>query len=454
MYRLFWKLFLSFWLALVLFAGGAIFAVSAYLEHANARQESRAPEEGFRGLVNAAQEAAHKSGYPGLLSWLRERDEDQLIPLLLLDREGRDALGREVSPRVVARLQRQMSPQDSGVSFERRPPLSLPDGRQYWLIPDFQGASLSRLVSRPKLVALQVVLATLIGGAVCFALAWYLIAPIERLRKAAALYGAGDFRHRVGPTLGRRRDEIVDLALAMDAMAERIDNLIQSQHTLLRDVSHELRTPLARAQAAVGVARQQAGSVAGPELDRIENEMDRVNELIGRILSYYRLDSGRRPVELQAFRLDELIAEVVEENRPTAAEKQCAIDFSPAPACSLVGDEALIYSAVANVLQNAVRHSPAGCLIQVGLERSSPGDLRVVISDSGPGVEPDLLERIFEPFVRTDAARAKHTGGFGLGLAIAKRAIEYHGGSIAARNREEGGLAVTLRLPEQAKLPE
>lgn len=447
MYRLFWKLFLSFWLALILFAVGAIFAISAYLEHANARQD-RSQEEGFRGVVAAAQAAADAGAYPGLVAWVKERDGEQLIPLLLLDTSGKDALGREVPLRVLARLERLLANPAGGTS-ERRNLVALPDGRQLWLIPDFQGASLSRLVSRPKVMALQLVLATLIGGAVCFGLAWYLISPIERLRKAASLYGAGDFRQRVGPSLGRRRDEIVDLAFTLDAMAGRIDNLIQSQHTLLRDVSHELRTPLARAQAAVGVARQQAAGVAEPEFDRIESEMERLNELIGRILSYYRLDSGCRPQETQPFRLDEMIAEIVAESRPEAAEKGCAIDLAPGPEAAFTGDEGLIGSAIANVLQNAIRYSPAGSRIQVALERTGE-ELRIAVGDAGPGIDPALLERIFEPFVRADASRTKHTGGFGLGLAIAKRAVEFHGGRIEARNRDGGGLAVTLSLPARA----
>lgn len=446
MYRLFWKLFLSFWLALLLFAGGAIFAVSAYLDHT--RQDPKAYEDGLRGLLASAQDAAD-GGEAGLLAWVRARDEEFLVPLLVLDRDGRDMLGREVPLRVVARLHRQQHP-PAGQPPERRTAILLPEGRQYWLFPDLQGASLGRLVSRPKVVALQLVLATLVGGAVCFALAWYLISPIERLRQTALLYGAGDFRQRVGASLGRRRDEIVDLALALDTMAERIDTLIQSQHTLLRDVSHELRSPLARAQAAVGVARQQAGGVAAAEFERIENEMERVNELIGSILNYYRLDSGRRLAVMQPFNLDALVGEVVEENRPAAAARQCAIAFVPAAAASCVGDEALIYSALANVLQNAVRHSPPGGSVEVRLERAGQGGWRVEVADRGPGVAPALLERIFEPFVRADAARAKGTGGFGLGLAIARRALEQHGGSIAAHNREGGGLAVGMELPGQS----
>lgn len=426
-----------------------VLAVSLYLDYANARQDSRVREEGARGLVTAAQAAADSGGYAGLLAWVREQDAEQLIPLLLLDRDGRDVLGREVPLRVLARLQRHQQALREGQ--ERRTPLlTLADGRQLWLMLDFQGASLSRLISRPKVIALQLVLATLIGGAVCFLLAWYLISPIERLRKAAALYGAGDFRHRVGPSLGGRRDEIVDLAFAMDSMAGRIDKLIRSQHTLLRDVSHELRSPLARAQAAVGVARQQAGEVAAPEFDRIEGEMERLNELIGQILSYYRLDAGQRlgQEEPEAFRLDELMADVVEESRPLAAEKGCEIAWeSPPPPAPVAGHEALVYSALTNVMQNAIRYSPAGGRIEVGLSAAGEAAWEMRISDAGPGVEPAFLERIFEPFVRADASRAKNTGGFGLGLAIAKRAMEHHGGTIAARNREGGGLILVMTLP-------
>ena len=441
MYRLFWKLFFSFWMALLLFSGGAIFAVSSYIEHANARYR-----DGFETVVAEAQTVVSKNGQTGLQEWTAQRDEERAVPFYVVDNAGIDILKREVPPHVAARLLRILNPKD-GQLVDKRFSISTPDGQAWWLLPDVQGTTLSRLVSRPKVAALQLLLATLIGGIVCFALAWYLISPIEKLRRAALLYGSGEFRHRVGPSLGKRKDEIVDLAFAMDTMAEHIDTLIKSQHTLLRDVSHELRSPLARAQAAIGLARQQAGEAAAPEFENIETEMERLNELIGRILSYYRLDSGQRQAGRQVFLLDELIREVIDEIRPITDEKQCRVDFNPVQEAAFLGDETLIYSAVSNILQNTVRYSPVGSTIQAGLDRTENGKWRIEISDSGPGVDPELLCRIFEPFFRADASRAKDTGGFGLGLAIARQAVESHGGTIAARNRKSGGLAVTILLP-------
>ena len=445
--RLFWKLFLTFWLALLLFAVGVLYAASAYLDATRTRYDGPGGRERGDPTFNVAQAAASE-GYAALQAWARHIDATELVPVLVMDANERDILEREPSARALGRLAFIQKNYKDNAERERRrrPPVVLPDGREYWLIPDFQSASLSRLISRPHVVAAQLILATLIGAAVCLALAAYLTAPLRRLREATVAYGSGDFSHRVTPTLGGRRDEIVDLAQSLDTMAERIDALIAAQRGLLRDVSHELRSPLARAQVAVGLARQRSGGVAEAELKRIDSEMERLNELIGRIIDFSRLDAGLSPIRHDALRLEQLVADVAEDARIEADAKQCHISATLPEQAPYSGDVALLASAIENVVRNALRHSPVGGEIRIELAREA-GGWCLGVADQGPGIPEALLTRVFEPFFRVDDHRNPQ-GGIGLGLAIARQAIVAHGGRIELNNRTEGGLQVSIHLPE------
>jgi two-component system sensor histidine kinase CpxA len=448
--RLFLKLFLSYWTALVLFAAAVTVAAAVYLDQTRARHDT-APRFGHaESIRTAAQAAAASSGLAGLSEWARSVDADELVPVLVLDRDGHDLLNREVSQRALAHLSRHMLDR-GGEAPEWRAPIRVGGGQEFWLVPDPHAATLLRLVTRPKVVTVPLILAALVGGVVCFALARYLASPLARLRAATHAYAAGDFTRRVGPTLGGRRDEIAELAQALDNMAERIGTLVESQRTLLRDISHELRSPLARVQAAVGLARQRTGTLAAPELDRIEHETERLGALIGQVLSLSRLESGVQP-RRHWLELDGLILEVLKDTAIEAQTAGCALRFATRMPCLVLGDAMLLQSALENVVRNAVRHAPAGSEVAVHLlEDPATEDCIVRVSDRGPGVPDDMLAQIFEPFVRVDAARGPNSGGVGLGLAIARRAVVAHGGSIEAANRKEGGLEVTIRLPKTAR---
>lgn len=448
MNRLFWKLFLSYWAALILFAAGTLIAASLYLEHTRAGQDPFDPQQGFLSHLHDARAAA-AGGIDNLRRWASHMDAHELVPLLVLDRNGHDLLGRDTPERTLVRLQRlQMREQlNAGVS---RHAIHMADGREYWLIPDFEGVTLRRFLSRPRVMAVPLVLGALIGGLVCLLLARYLASPMERLCKATQDYASGDFSQRVSPTLGNRRDEIVDLAHAMDDMAERLDDMLKSQRALLRDVSHELRSPLARVQAALGLARQRGGAEA--ELDRIERETERLNELIGAILSFSRLESGMRTPVREPVELDQLLMEVVHDANLEAGQRHVTVQsgrIAPAP---FLGDPLLLHSALDNILRNAICYAPENSNIEVSLsvdaEKGTKESYVVRVRDQGPGVPDEMLDRIFQPFIRANAPQAGQSGGIGLGLAIARRAVQAHNGTICAENHPDGGLVVTIRLPQ------
>jgi two-component system sensor histidine kinase CpxA len=403
MHRLFWKLFLTYWITLILFTLGCLFAASLYLDQTRARREAASPLEEYSSRIQMARVAA-ANGKAGLIEWAARLDSEELVPLLVLDSDGHDLLQREVSAGALNHLRRHLRrDQESSSNDEHRRAIRLSDGTEYWLVPDFQGANLGRFLARPKVIGVPLVLAVLLSGLVCLLLARYLTSPMERLRQATQAYATGDFSKRVGPGLGRRRDEIVDLAHALDNMAERLDTLLNSQRTLLRDVSHELRSPLARVQAALGLARQR-GKGDERELDRIERQTERLNDLIGAILTFSRLDTGVHKLASEHIDLASLLAEMVENARFEGVGRGIRVEFARPHPAPCLGDPMLLHSVLDNVLRNAMLHSPDSGLIEVTLTDETNADGRIDhvirILDHGPGVPDDMLDAIFEPFVR------------------------------------------------------
>jgi two-component system sensor histidine kinase CpxA len=376
-------------------------------------------------------------------------DRREAVPILIIDPQGNELLGRPL-PQRAARFyefrrglpHRYMSPR------MRRTLIHLPDG-DYRLFPDFRGVTLARALTRPRVMAVPFAVATLVSGLVGIFLARTLVSPIIRLRRATERYAEGDLSHRVGASMQGRRDEIGDLAQAFDYMAGRLQQLMAAQKQLLSDVSHELRSPLARLQVALALARRRAEDVAGSEFDRIERELERLDELIGQLLSLARLESGARKPAREPVELGALLKEVVEDAVFEARASNRDVRLKGTLSLVLSLDPLLLRSALENVIRNAVRHTVAGSSVEVMLERpeQSPNWVEVRVRDHGPGVPEHMLPHLFEPFVRADEARSRADGGYGLGLAIAERAVRLHGGAVAAHNEVDGGLTVTIRLP-------
>jgi len=238
--------------------------------------------------------------------------------------------------------------------------------------------------------------------------------------------------------------------LDFDRMAERLETLVDSQSRLLKDVSHELRSPLARLSVALGLARQRQTPEIEAQLDRIELEADRLNQLIQRLLTIARLESGADGLRKTSLSLRELVEQVAHDAEYENAGRQCRVTADGEDEFLMEGDPDLLRSAVENVVRNATRYTAPGTTVEAKLARdkSAKGEEMVLrVYDSGPGVPAASLTKIFEPFYRADDARNRQTGGAGLGLSIADRAIRLHGGRVSASNRKEGGLEVEIRVP-------
>jgi two-component system sensor histidine kinase CpxA len=448
MHRLFWKIFLSFWAALILFAGAAMLTASHYLEKARLETVALSPRARLLSHVGDAQRIAERAGVDGLKAWLHEIDRHEPVPLYLLDRNGVDLLGRPLPIGVAERLARETArPEHGPMGARQRFEIRLPDDSEYRLIADYQGVTLSRVLDRPHVIALPLILAALVSGLVCFLLARYLTAPLGRLRHATEAYAAGDLGTRVAPTLGTRKDEVADLAHAFDHMAQRLQELMASQRQLLSDVSHELRSPLARLQVALGLARQRVAGQADAEFDRIEHEAERLNDLIGQLLSLAKLETSVAPTAREPVDLAELLASIANDADYEARASGRRVAITHSEPAVIQGEARLLHSALENIVRNAVRYTPEDTSVNLSLERAKPDRWRITIRDQGPGVPEAMLSRLFEPFVRVDNARDRARGGYGLGLAIAQKAVRLHGGEVMAHNDPAGGLRVVVTLP-------
>jgi len=303
----------------------------------------------------------------------------------------------------------------------------------------------------PRVVLPRLAALTVVVGLFCFVLARHLSAPFAALRTATQRLAAGDLSARVGPEVARRRDEIGGLARDFDAMAQRLEQLVGAQRGLLRDVSHELRSPLARLEVALELARQRGGEPAAEALDRIGRESRRLDELVGQLLSLARLESGAVEPEVAQVDIGRLLGDVVADARFEAEGNGRSVALFVEQPAVVRGAAELIRSALENVVRNAVVHAPPATEVAVALTvapASGCGKAAVIeVRDRGPGVPDEELDRLFEPFHRVSEARERSSGGVGLGLAITRRAVEWHGGTVTARNHPDGGLEVTIRLP-------
>ncbi len=280
---------------------------------------------------------------------------------------------------------------------------------------------------------------------VCYLLARHLASPLGSMQKTIERFGKGDFSARVN---SRRGDELGQLARTVDRMAERIELLVRSQRRLLQDISHELRSPLARLGVAVELAR--TGGDPTIALNRVEREADRLNTLVGELIQVTRAEGDPAGLVTERVRLDELVRIIIEDVR-IESDKRQVILHPRISAGEIDGNPELLRRAIENIVRNAIRYSPEGAQVDVTLGREGLM-YRVSVRDYGEGVPEDSLASIFDPFYRVEKDRGRTSGGVGLGLAIAKRAVELHHGVMSAANVRPG-LEVRIDLPAPGEKP-
>lgn len=433
------KIFLSFWL---IFA--ALIASFAVLR-------SRSPSIRVAdhvqqyGLIAAA--LLESRGAPACADFAAAVAERTRVALVLLDARGALACH---APAVDAD---RFAPPAPGGPAARSPAADAlsadvrgPSGAGYTAVgaplPGFDTA----LPVRPPFPFGAVGITILVSGAVCFSMARYLARPLRQMRDVSYRLAAGDLQARVGPRVAARRDEIGDLVRDFDVMASRLEALVRAEHQLLSDISHELRSPLARLNVALELAKRKAGPEAQSDLERLEEEAERMNDLIGRLLALARAESVDAAATREPVDLADIVRHVTTDADYEAQRQQKSVALHIVATPPVNGDPQLIASALDNVVRNAVRYTPERTIVDVTLDGAG-ADAVITVRDRGPGVPATEIDRIFRPFHRVEPGRHRESGGVGLGLAIAQRAVAVHGGRIAAENAEDGGLCVTIRLP-------
>ena len=451
--RLFWKFFFSYWAALLLGVLGV--GMAARLYRLADRESDLSLEAGPRAAVVVGSAAAtlRHGGLPALRELLEDWRRGGEVLVFVVDGAGRDLLGRPVPSDALARARVLLAAHDDTEEARR---VRLADGGNYLLFIPIEAMPLpARVLFRrgppsPLVPLAAGTLASLAFGAL---LAWYVARPIQHLRGAFAALARGQLETRVAPLIGRRRDEVADLGRDFDRMAQQLQSLIAAQRSLLHDVSHELRSPLARLQAAIGLARQNPQRFEG-SLERIEYEAERLDELVGQLLTLSRLEASAGEATLErAQRTDlmDLVASIAADAHFEAQASGRAVAFAGHGETVAVVRGELLHRAIENVVRNAIKYTLPGTTIEVSARTSLSGDTFLVsVADRGSGVAENELEAIFEPFYRS--AIGQPGPGFGLGLAIARRAVEAHSGRVRASNREGGGLRIEIELPlaEQA----
>jgi signal transduction histidine kinase len=382
-----------------------------------------------------------------------------VIAAALLERDGRDGCDRYAALLAERQIMALSLSNDAGEVLCGAPPspgagtggVIGADGTTI-TIAGLPQRAFSGLAQRPPFPYNAVLLAIVVSGVVCFWMARSLARPLQDVRDASRRLTDGDLQARASVPTAARHDEFGDLGRAFNAMAARIEALLNAQGQLLSDISHELRSPLARLHVALELVRRKAGPALETDLARIETEANRMNDLIGRVLSLARAEHDQSAEAAEPFELVDVVRDVAADARFEAAQQQKSVVLVTTASPLVVGRSALIASAVDNIVRNAVRHTPVGSAVTIDVDATADHAI-VRVSDHGPGVPESELERIFAPFHRAEAGRSQQQGGVGLGLAIAKRAIAVHDGSIAAANTVEGGLCVTIHLPRYPDPP-
>lgn len=315
------------------------------------------------------------------------------------------------------------------------------------------GTSLDQLQDSTRHVHLALLvgvpLLVLLSGAGAWALAGRALEPVERLRSQAAdLSGAEPAGQLAVPDT---RDELAALAATLNDLLGRLHGALREQRHFVAAASHELRTPLAALRAQLDLANRPGRSHAelAAVVGTAARRVDQLVQLSNRLLVLAQADEGALGLRRHDQPIEPIVADSLEAQRVHADNRAVVLVLDADPDVHAAVDETRVREVVDNLLDNAIRHAPAGSLVEVTL-RDDHGWALVEIRDSGAGFPPDFLPRAFDAFSRPDPSRARHGGGSGLGLTIVDKIVTAHGGSVSLANRPAGGADVQVRLPATA----
>jgi signal transduction histidine kinase len=457
MRSLFIKIFLWFWLATIFIIGATLVLTSLIAPYSPMREDGhqagRLAHDGQRAV-----RILEQGGPEALRTFLEARERRPGVRYFLFDENSESVTGRHPSSDMRDLAGRA---KDSEVTEFKRLDNSIMlaqsvygNGDRHYIIaaelpyrPRF--SPVWRFLN-PRFLSIRLLVIFIVASIFCSWLAWYLTAPVRKMRTVTQQIAEGDLKSRVGSYFGSRRDELSDLGRDLDLMGERIESLLSAQSRLLRDISHELRSPLARLNVALELARQRSGKEAGDSLDRIEREAKRLNDLIGQLRTLTLLESGAEEMNKKPLDLSLLVKKIADDADFEARNRNRSVDLTLNENITIKGSEELLHRALENVVRNAVRYTAEGTEVEISLQ-SQKGDGKenavFVVRDHGTGVPESALDLLFQPFYRISDARDRHSGGMGIGLSITDRAVKLHGGTVTAENHPDGGLLIKVTLP-------
>ncbi|WP_411384053.1 ATP-binding protein [Pseudomonas sp. L7] len=434
---LFWRILASFWLAIALVAGLSI--LLGHMLNQDAWILSRHP--GLNTLASRWVKHYEQEGLEASQRFLERRKQRYKIDVQVLDDSG-DAVVPGTFPRRAEDFERRQHNDERRLPWRRLTEeyTSPTTGETYLLIyriphPELMAWHRESLIWPLSALGIALVVLTLFSLLVTLSIT----RPLSRLRGAVHDLGQTSYQQNSLARLAVRRDEFGVLANDFNKMGARLQSLIGSQRQLLRDVSHELRSPLARLRIALALAERAEPEQRQALWPRLTRECDRLEDLISEILVLARVDAEQahaEPVDLNA-----LLGSVRKDAQLSVPEQEVRLEAEPG--LTLQGWPTLLERAVDNLVRNALRFSPAGQPIEIRATREQE-HLLLSVRDHGPGVAPEHLAQLGEPFFR---APGQETPGHGLGLAIARRAAERHGGTLVLENHPQGGFVARLELP-------
>ncbi|SDS89820.1 HAMP domain-containing histidine kinase [Pseudomonas fuscovaginae UPB0736] len=437
MRSLFWRILASFWLAIALVAGLSI--LLGHMLNQDAWILSRHP--GLTTLAEDWTQTYESQGEEAAQEILEQRKKQYHIDVQVLNENG-DPVVRGTFPRRAAALEARQHNDDRRLPWRRLTTeyTSPKSGDTYLLIyriphPELDAWHRENLLWPLSALGIALVVLTLFSLLVTLSIT----RPLSRLRGAVHDLGQTAYQQNSLAKLASRRDEFGVLAKDFNLMGARLQSLIGSQRQLLRDVSHELRSPLARLKIALALAERSSPEERERLWPRLTRECDRLESLISEILALARVDADQASAE--PVDLNQMLTSLQRE--ALLGEPQHPMQLQAEPELHLRGWPTMIERAVDNLLRNAQRFSPEGQAIEI-LARRQGERIEISVRDHGPGAEAEHLAQLGEPFFR---APGQSAAGHGLGLAIARRAAERHGGSLILANHPQGGFIATLDLP-------
>lgn len=454
---LFIKIFGWFWLTIIITITATYWISSKVFDTDN---ENPHLNEVVDHYIEEIENKLTTQTLPEFLDWLQIQRFPRGIGVILIDEQGSIIAARGIPKPVMNSFQENKSwPFETNRHFrikqkyiDTKPELQLSVllfPRKTQMGPDHPHSWFSNFNKRTRgwgLIRLLIALTT--SAVICYLLARYLSKPITKLRNTVNDLGKGNFETNIAAQFANRNDEISELAIDIDDMAAKLRDQFNRREDLLRDISHELRSPLARMRIASELIKSKTAGQKPKEIAQLESDIALIDNLIGEILTFSRLSDKNRQFEFSCVDIKAILENIVDNANFEAKlqNKQVILQSKYETGYQLNANQALIERALENIIRNAIKYTPAHTTITVDLQRDS-SSITLRITDQGPGVANDQIEKIFEPFYRMSDSRSRESGGSGLGLAITRRAVEFHKGTILASNSDPNGLVITIVLP-------